>query len=498
MSKSKIFFYSCLFFILGVGVASYLPLPLPAAFGVFLAGCGFLFFGWPGKKKIIIAGLGGIFLFLGMLRYEAGVISWDESQISFYNGQEATFTGVVAAEPDARDAGVKLKIKSGRLLIGEEWREVGGNVLVNAKLYPDYKYGDELEIKCELQKPEPVNEFAYDKYLAKENIYSLCYWPEIKLLSSGKENWFVAGIFIVKEKLVFTVNRILPEPQAAFLGGLLYGARRGIPEDLMEKFNITGTTHIIAISGYNITILAALLMKITKAIGIARKKSFWISLFGIFFFVILTGASASVVRAAIMGCLILLASQAGRVSKITNALVFAAAAMLFLNPKILAFDVGFQLSFAATTGLILFSPILEKRLSKAPSLFGIKESLTTTLSAIIMTLPLILYNFGRISLIAPIANLLILPVIPFTMALGFVAVLGGLVHIGFGQVLSWLAWFFLSYIIKAAELLAKIPFAAFDVGQMHWVMVISVYLIIGGFIWRQRKKLKIEELKTNA
>jgi competence protein ComEC len=525
MPKSKIFFYSCLFFILGIGIVSYLQLPLWAAFGIFIVGCGFLFVGWPAVAKVsageaaslvanhkrifIIIGLGGIFLFFGMLRFTASTPVADKNQINFYNGEERTFVGIISAEPDTRDSGVKLKVKSERMRNpsltfpfekGEnlDWRKVNGNVLVNVRLYPVFHYGDELEIKCELQKPEPILEFAYDKYLAKENIYSLCYWPEIKLLASGRGNKVIAAILFIKEKLIYTVNRILPEPQAAFLGGLLYGARRGIPKDLMEKFNITGTTHIIAISGYNITILAALLMRITRIIGIARKKSFWISLFGIFFFVILTGASASVVRAALMGCLVLLASQTGRASKTTNALVFAAAAMLFLNPKILAFDVGFQLSFAATAGLIFLTPVLEKYFNRWPSLFGVKESLITTLSAIIMTLPLILYNFGRISFIAPLANLLILPAIPLTMALGSIAVLGGLIYVGLGQVLAWLAWLFLSYIIKGVEILAKIPLASLEVDQIHWAFIIVIYFVIGGFIRKQQKKFTADDIKKRV
>jgi competence protein ComEC len=237
-------------------------------------------------------------------------------------------------------------------------------------------------------------------------------------------------------------------------------------------------------------------MRITIIIGIARKKSFWISLFGIIFFVILTGASASVVRAALMGCLVLLASQTGRASKITNALVFAAAAMLFLNPKILAFDVGFQLSFAATAGLIFLTPVLEKYFNRWPSLSGVKESLITTLSAIIMTFPLILYNFGRISFIAPLANLLILPAIPLTMALGSIAVLGGLIYVGLGQVLAWLAWLFLSYIIKGVKILAKIPWASVQIGKIHWILLVVAYLIIGSFVWYQRNKnWKIRENK---
>jgi competence protein ComEC len=503
MSKSKIFFYSCLFFVFGIGIASYLSLPLWAAFAILVAGCGFLFFGWPDKKKFIILGLAGIFLFLGMLRFTASTPVADKDQISFYNGEKRNFVGVVAAEPDTRESGVKLKVKSERienpsltlpLKKGENsgWREIHGNVLVNARLYPVYHYGDELEIKCKLREPEPIEDFAYDKYLAKENIYSLCYWPEIKFLKSGEGNKIVTGILWVKEKLVATVNRILPEPQAAFLGGLLYGAKRGIPADLTEKFTITGTTHIVAISGYNITILAVLLLQITKNIGLGRKKSFWIALSGIAFFVVLTGAQASVVRAALMGSLVLLATQVGRISKITNALLFAAAAMLVFNPKILAFDVGFQLSFAATIGLVFLSPIFEKYFEKLPSIFGAKETFTTTISAIVLTLPLILYNFGRISFIAPFANILILPVIPLTMALGSVAVLGGIIYSGLGQAFGWLAWLTLSYIIKAVEFLAAIPWASGEVGKIHWIFLIIFYLLIGWFIWGKSRNSKLQ------
>ncbi|MBU1146029.1 ComEC family competence protein [Patescibacteria group bacterium] len=506
MSKSKIFFYSCLFFIVGVGLASYLFLPLWAAFAIFLAGCGFLFFGWPSnhpqpllgkegnnKKIFIIIGLGGIFLFLGILRFTASTPAADENQISFYNGDKFTFSGIVAAEPDTREAGTKLKIKSEKISPKADapWaQKVEGNVLVNAQLYPVYHYGDELEVTCKLQKPEPIEDFAYDKYLAKENIYSVCYWPEIKLLKSGEGNKIIAGILFIKEKLVATVNRILPEPQAAFLGGLLYGAKRGIPQSLMDMFSITGTTHIVAISGYNITILAVLLLQITKNIGVGRKKSFWIALSGILFFVILTGAQASVVRAALMGLLVLFATQVGRLSKIKNALLLAAAVMLIFNPKILVFDVGFQLSFAATIGLVYLSPIFEKYLEKAPSIFGIKESFATTMSAIVLTLPLILYTFGRVSFVAPLANILILPMIPLAMALGTIAVFGGIIFSGLGQIIGWLAWLVLSYIIEVVRFLAKIPWASGEAGKMHWVFLIIFYFLISWFIWRKSKNLK--------
>ncbi len=479
-----------------MGAGSYFSLPLFVSFLIFLGGCAALLFGWS-KKIWVIAGLGGIFLFLGILRYDFDLPAGDQSEIHFYNESEVTFIGIINAEPDIRADHVKLKIKNEKLKIGDNWSKVSGNVLVITKLYPEYRYGDELKIKCKLKKPEPVNDFAYDKYLAKENIYSLCYWPEIKFLSSGLGNKLISVLLSAKTKFVSVVGRILPEPQASFLGGLLYGARRGIPQDLMDKFNATGTTHIIAISGYNITILALLISKLTCGFGIARKKSFWISLLGILFFVIIAGAQPSVVRAAIMGGLVLLAEREGRLSRVTNALLFAGASMLIFNSKILVFDIAFQLSFAATIGLIFLSPIFERYFRKLPQTLGIKDSFITTMSAIILTLPLILYNFGRLSFVAPLANVLILFIIPTTMAVGFIAVFCGMLSLGLGQILGWLAWFLLSYIIKVAEFFSKIPWASVQIGKIHWVLLTIAYLIIGGFIWWQRKnsKFKIQNAK---
>ncbi|MFZ5364083.1 MAG: ComEC/Rec2 family competence protein, partial [Patescibacteria group bacterium] len=199
-----------------------------------------------------------------------------------------------------------------------------------------------------------------------------------------------------------------------------------------------------------------------------------------------------------MGLIVLFATQVGRISKITNALLLAATAMLIFNPKILAFDVGFQLSFVATIGLVYLSPILEKYFEKLPSIFGAKESFTTTMSAIILTLPLILYNFGRVSFIAPVANILILPAIPLAMGIGSIAVLGGLIYSGLGQIVGWFAWLVLSYIIKATEFLAVIPWASGEAGKMHWIFLIIFYFLISWFIWHQRRKIKIDNLEINA
>lgn len=245
------------------------------------------------------------------------------------------------------------------------------------------------------------------------------------------------------------IEKILPEPQASFLAGLLFGIEDNAPEDLLENFNITGTRHITALSGYNITIIASLIMGALLWFGFWRKHAFYLAIIAIILFILFVGAEASIVRAGIMGVLVLIAQQAGRVSSPKNLLALAGFLMVLKEPTALLDSVGLQLSFGATIGIIYFS----KYFAKFP------EVLRTTLSAQVAVAPIILFYFKQVSLISPIANLLILPIIPVTMLVGFIAILAGVIYTPLGVFLAWPAWLFLSYEIKIIELLAKLPFA---------------------------------------
>lgn len=491
-TKAKIFLILSLFFIVGIGFRSLIPIAFFYGFMLILLGAILIILFWH-NKQVKIIGIGLIFVVLGIWRYELSIPRVDDNRIEFYNDQEASFIGVVSQEPDVRSDHVKLTIKTqgiiglGKLGLHEGLlREVSGKILVNTYLYPEYEYGDKLEISCELQKPEKIEDFSYDKYLARFDIYSVCYQPKIKLLEKNQGNFFMANLFKIKRKFVSVIQKSLSEPQASFLGGLILGAKRSIPEDLMTSFNRTGTTHIVALSGYNITIIAVMVMNLCKALWISRKKSFWISVLAIIFFILITGAPASAVRAGIMGILVLLATQLGRLSRVTNALVLAALVMLLINPKVLAFDAGFQLSFLATCGLIFLSPKLEKYFQKLPNFFGLKGNLVATLSAIILTTPLILYQFGRFSVVAPIVNVLILSVIPSTMMIGFVMGILGLIWWPIGQIVGWLAWVLLSYIIFVVETFAKISWVSWQAGKIHWIWLLTFYSLIILFLIKKR------------
>lgn len=404
--------------------------------------------------------LGGFFIVGGIIRYQLSLPVLDQATVWFYTDQTVTLRGIVADEPDVRIDHVKLTVQTTQLQRQESWQVVSGKVLVSVSLYPRYRYGDLLELSCRLRAPEPFNGFAYDRYLAKSNIYALCSYPRVALIEHNRGNPALAVILGFKERLQLTMNRNLPEPSASLLGALLIGSRSTIPEELLNQFSVTGTTHLIAISGLNITIIASFLLEGLLALGLWRRQAFWCITGALILFVVLVGFPASAVRAALMGWLVLLAMHVGRLSSSANLITLAAAVMVLINPKVLRDDIGFQLSFAAIIGIIYLTPVFEKWLAKLPSTGGIRSLVTMTLGAQLTTLPLIIYYFGTISLVGVAANLLVVPAVPYIMMSGIAAIVLGAIVPSLSLFFFWPVWLTLTYLIAAVELLASVPLAA--------------------------------------
>ncbi|MBI4117233.1 MAG: ComEC/Rec2 family competence protein, partial [Parcubacteria group bacterium] len=340
-------------------------------------------------------------------------------------------------------------------------------VLVTVNLYPEFQYGDFVSVKGELQSPKNFDDFDYINYLAKDGIFSLAYYPKISKImakaflsepTSKPESLKISlfkNIFRIKKVFKESIERTKAEPNAALINGILLGSRENIPQDLKEAFNKTGTTHILAISGYNITIVG-LYISFLFMFFVRRQTAFWFTVLGIIIFTILTGASASVIRAAIMGILVLLAYREGRFNNMANSIVFAGLVMIILNPKVLRFDIGFQLSFLATLGLVYFTPFLSEKLKRVPEFWNFKESFIATLSAQAMVLPVILYNFGSFSLVSLPANVLILPIVPITMFFGFLAGVSGLIWLRLGEAIGLIAWLLSEYEILIVRAFSSI------------------------------------------
>lgn len=488
MKKSQKFFYGCLAFLGGIAIGEIIRIPWWVVLLALIIGTNFIFWknyfiknhGRCRDAKHCVFTVTAMMLFLlGIFWNNLSVPKIDEQHISNLNEATINFQAVVTEEPDVRLDKQKLTV---------EPVDFKGKVLLSTFLYPEYDYGDLLEIKCNLKTPEPIEEFAYDKYLAKDNIYSACYRPYIKVLEKGNGNILIGSILKLKKSIEKKVNRTVAEPQAALVSGILLGSRQGIPNDIKEDFNRTGITHIIAISGFNITIIVVVLLNFFKAISINRKKAIWGIVLGLIFFVVITGMSASVVRAGIMGFVVLLAKHLGRMSKVNNVLILSAVVMCFINPKVLIWDAGFQLSFLSTIGLIYLSPVLLKYMKWLPEKFGLQENLVSTLSAIIFTLPLILFQFGRLSIVAPIVNLLVLPVIPISMLVGFLQVIGALLFEYIGQIIGWFSWVLLGYVLKVVKIFGSLSWASVEIKIEWWLMLILYLVLFLVIIFSKRKR----------
>ncbi|MFH0776349.1 MAG: ComEC/Rec2 family competence protein [Patescibacteria group bacterium] len=387
--------------------------------------------------------------------------------------RKTELVGIIDEEPDRRRDHAKYTLEVSRWSDGLVEKNVTGRVLVKASLLPEYFYGDELRISGRLETPFETDEFSYRNYLDRFGIGSVVYNPSIEKISAGRRSTLLGWLFAFKKSFEEKINQIFPEPAASLEAGLLIGSRRGIPDDVLADFNTTGLTHIIAISGYNISLVIAFITAIFGSY-VPRRFQFPLAVIFVTAFTLLVGAGPAVVRASIMGLLAFFALTHGRQYHVGIAFVLTAAVMVFWNPKILLHDVSFQLSFAAVAGLLFVGPLLEKCFAKIPNKFAIRDSLLLTMSAQVMAVPMIVFYFGRLSLIAPLANLLIAPAIPLAMLLGFIAVGLGAIFLPAGLLVGFAAYGLLEYILFTAQKLAQIPLASLAIGNFG-IAAIGIY-----------------------
>ena len=353
--------------------------------------------------------------------------------------ESTTIEGRISAEPDRRPMQTKYTI---------------GHVLVSDHSgYPQYKYGDRVRATGKIEQPGIIENFNYANYLSRYGIYAVMYRAHVEKIEDGSLSFFRI-LYKIKDRFEEQMNKLYAEPHASFMAGLLTGSRKGIPEKLMEDFNATGLTHIIAISGYNITIVITVISG--ALFWLPLKKRLLPAVVAIVIFTLFVGANAAVVRAAIMGILGLLALQSGRMSNVRLSILWTAFCMILWNPKVLWYDAGFQLSFLAVLGLVELAPLLERWLAKVPEVLGIRDALQMTIAAQISTAPLIVLLFGRVSLISPIANVLVAPFIPLAMLFGFLGTVVSFFWFFGGQLLAYIGWGCLTWIIFIAQYLPHV------------------------------------------
>lgn len=501
MAPSRIFLCILLSFMFGVAARSFFSVPLPLLFIFFLVAAVIFIYGVIHRHGravlialIIIAGA------LGIFRY-ASVVS-SAPDLSSYYGKMVNISGVIALEPESD--GTMQRITLGVKSLDGKKTSRGFGVFVTARNFPQYDIGDLLEAQGRLDDPHESRITGYADRLESKDIFALMYFPRLEKTGSGEISWLRLALARTKETFEEKINIVLPEPQAAFLKGLLLGERRDLPQSLRDDFATTGTTHIVALSGYNITLVGGFFMSALLFLTVPFTFAFWLAVFAITLFVLLTGASPSVVRAGMMGILLLIARKEGRLYHMGNALALAGAVMLWFNPLLLRFDAAFELSFLATIGLVYLSPRVERiyersgeriknvlkrtryhkmfplarQRDKNAELFSFRNIFIETTSAQICVAPLLIFLFGRLSLISPITNLLILIAVPYAMAVGFVAACAAFFSSALGRVIGWGAWILLEYMMQVIRWFALVPFASVHLDSPPVLIVLAVMALI--------------------
>ncbi len=450
-------------FLLGIFIGDLLKFDLFYLIGIVIGLIFFLILFWKESFwQFIIFALIGLILGLGYFRF------WDDRQnlVLVPIGKEIEFSGQIINHPD-------ISKEKSRFVV--RWQKK--KILINTNRYPEYKYGNILKIGGTLKKP--------NDYYFHQGILGVLYNPEIRKINVGG-NFFIKNIYNLRDRFEEVLNKTLSEPASSFAAGLILGSKRNIPDSLMSDFNRTGTTHIIAVSGYNVTIIIAY---VGIFLGIfSRKLRFWGSLLFIISFVIMTGAPASVLRAGILAGLIAFGHFQGRRVNMTILLLLVASIMILFNPYNLKYDISFQLSFLAFVGLIYLSPIISslKMIKWMPTLF--KSTFSETMGAQTMVFPILIFYFGRISIVSPIVNVLILWIIPISMFFIFIIALLGWFWISLGQIIGWLGWIFLEYILIVVRFFSKIPWASIEIKTDTWWWMLLVYVGILLICYNKKKK----------
>lgn len=465
-----------------------------------------------GRVGLILAGCAA--LTLGAARFVMAQPVTDPGQVHYYNGRpNVILTAQLIAEPEKYDTFLQLRLDTRTIEVGGQATPVAGYLLVQTNRFTAIPYGAVVRLEGDLEPPESLGSPGYAAYLRRQGILSVMRYPAVTLVASaeGEGSPLYRALLTIRERGREIIRQTLTEPQAALLNGILLGDDSGMPRETVEAFRTTGMTHVIAISGFNIALLIVLLDRLA-ALFLPRRVAALVIMIFVGLYAVLVGGAASVARAALMGVAYLFATRMLGRPTLAAAILLVTAFLMTLHRPLVLWDVGFQLSFAATIGLVLFAAPwtswTKQRLagdSDSPARWGVANFLAdvvvVTLAAQILTLPLLLYHFGRLSLASLPANILVLPVQPAVMMTGGVTLLLGWFLPAAGRLAGVLAWPFLAYTTGVVSLLARVSWASIPL-RLTFGGVVAVYLIIamlaGVSIFARRPRSEKIKIKSSS
>ena len=448
------------------------------------------------RGGVVLATLAALLFALGLARADEGTP--DLGALASFAGREVLLEGVVESDPVVRGSAQEVRLAAERVSLGAESASVDGDALIRTGPGTRLRYGDRLQVRVALRAVAADGGTAFEDYLAERGIAATGFAREVTILERDAGNPIRAALSEARAELDEGLAIALEEPLTGLAQGIVTGRRGALQPDLRDDLNATGLSHLVVISGANVSLLAALVVA-GSAWLLGRRRAIWLAIGVIGVYTVFVGAEAPVVRAAIMGTLLLLAGAAGRRGAAEPAIALAAALMVAIEPRTID-DLSFQLSFAATASLAAIAGPAHLRLLAATGLdvsertwgrgaqAALLETGVITTAAVAATLPLIALHFGRISLVALPANLLVAPFFPLIFLGSLATSIAGSVDGSLGEWLGWLlAWLPLSWFVEVTEAAAALPFASASIDGFGVAHAALLYGALAGVaVWLRR------------
>jgi len=456
------------------------------------------------RREAATLGLLLLLALIGVDRYEEALPPSQPEGIALLNerAEPVKLRGVIVDEPQEGDRTQRFTLRVDAADAGAGFQAADGKVLVVTRPFPAYEFGDVLEMTTTLKTPPALDAFDYRDYLARRGVVSQAFYPQgIEITGQGTESGLKRLLIDARRPLGEALERSLPEPESALARGILLGQRAAIPAALTDDLNRAGISHLVAISGQNVAIVASVLV-VSLAWWIGRRPATLVAIVLVLCYAAFVGASPSVLRAALMATVMLGATLAGRPGSAFGAVTLAAAILVAWRPLILD-DVSFQLSFAATLGIALaakrLQDLVQPRLARLPDWLAafLAENIAITTAASFAVLPIIAGSFGRLSLVSLPANLLAAPA--FVLALGgsFFAAIAGMLHDDLGLIFGELAYLPLTYLVHMGRFASDLPFASLEVRGFGMAESLVAYGLMGlaWFYIRERPVPEVEAVR---
>lgn len=508
-------------FMAGILVGRYLPFSLYPSlifYFILIGTLGFAILGYlKSKDKMVI-----FFIFTGI--FLAGILHFlicyfpSRKDIVKYapSRKPVVIVGRIINSPRLREGKKKrvsfiikplwLEIESGEnggnfrpCLTKQNRKKVDGKVWVTSFFpYRYYKYGDIVRIKGKLSIPRGAqgkNRFNWQRYLSYQGIWTEITTGRVEILERNKGNPILHLIFSTGKWMEDEIDKLLPYPYSSILKGIMLGDKEDLPSRVLDNFRTTGTAHVLVVSGLHVGLLLFILVTLFRFLRFPRKISFCLSLPVIFYYALMTGLRPPIIRASLMATVGIICYLLDREVPLPVILFLAAFVVLILDPLSL-FSVSFQLSFLAVGGIIFFTPYFQEKFKFLPG--WLRTSLSVSIAAQLCLLPLLGFYFGQFPLIGILANLIIVPLITFILALGFLSLALSIFTFQGAQILANTNWLGLHALLSIVNFFSfsRFPYLnLFFSPKVNpfpaWVILVYYFIVVifthGEYLLKKRR-----------